>query len=204
MVLHAMPVVGDGDDPRLFERADGRQFFPRDILGDGARHKHIDLALPFRALVDQRHRPGIVNGRRSVGHANHRGESAARRRRRAGGDGFLGRLPRFPQMRVQINQAGANHHAVGGKPGRPRRGLRGGGGADGGDFSIQNQQVRHGIEAIGRVNHAAARDEERIWQIHRGGLWRRGIDNASAAIKMEGEMGAGVAQWQSSSLPSWS
>ena len=160
VVLHAMAVIGDGDDPRLFERADGRQFFPRDVFRDGPRHKDVDFAFPFRALANQRHRAGIVNGRGSVGHANHRSESAARRRRRARGDGFLGRLPRFPQMGVQINQAGANHQAVRGKSGRPRRGLRGGGGAGGGDFSVQNQQVRRGIEAVGRVHQAPARDEE--------------------------------------------
>ena len=49
--------------------------------------------------------PGVVDGRGGVGHANDGGETAARGRGRAGGDGFLGRLPRFAQMRVQINQA---------------------------------------------------------------------------------------------------
>jgi len=36
VVLHAMAVIGDGDDTRFFERADRREFFAGDIFGDRA------------------------------------------------------------------------------------------------------------------------------------------------------------------------
>ena len=71
-------------------------------------------------------------------------------------------------MGVEINQAGANHQAAGGEAVRSRRGFGGGGWAEGGDFSVQNQQVRYGIEAIGGVNDAPAGDEDGFWQVHRG------------------------------------
>jgi hypothetical protein len=45
MVLHTMPVVGNGDDPRLFQRTNGRQFRHR-----GRQMAHIDLG---RGVLDR-------------------------------------------------------------------------------------------------------------------------------------------------------
>ena len=52
IVLDAMPVVGDRHHSRLPERADGRQFLPRDGLGDGARDVDIDVPLAMVSLAD--------------------------------------------------------------------------------------------------------------------------------------------------------
>ena len=53
IVLDAMTVVGDRDNPGLLEGPDGGQFLPRNVFGDGAGDKDIDLALPFRALANE-------------------------------------------------------------------------------------------------------------------------------------------------------
>ena len=63
VVLHAMPIIGDGHHARLLERADRRQLFARQALRDGPGGIDVDNPLPRRAFVNQRHRPGIVNRR---------------------------------------------------------------------------------------------------------------------------------------------
>ena len=162
VVLHAMTVIGDRHHAGLLERADRRQFLAREVLRDGPRDIDVHDALRRGPLVNQRHRPGVVNRRRRVGHANHRGESAARRRRSAGGDRLLGHLARLTQMDVQINQPRANHlpadvHplGVGRRLGRRVR-------PDRGNLPLANQHIRTAIEAVGGINHPTAGEKQRI------------------------------------------
>ena len=98
--------------PARFKRADGREFLARDVFGDGAGDEDVHDAVLGGAFVDERDGAGVVNRGRRVGHADDRGEAAARGGGGAGGDVFLGRLARFAQMDVQVNQAGTNNEAA--------------------------------------------------------------------------------------------
>ena len=181
VVLHAVAVVGNRDDAGRFERADGGEFLPRNIARDGARHKKIDAAFSGGPFMNQRHRPRVVDGGGGIGHAHHRGKPAARRRRGPGGDGLLGRLSGFAQMRVQINQPRAHHQSRCVEPARAVGRARDEAGADGADLAIHNKNVGHGIQAVGGVQDAATGDKQGI---HRGKRIHRRIDNASEHATM--------------------
>src|ERR1019366_4868842 len=101
-----------------------------------------------------------------VRHANHGSESAACRRRRAGGDGFLGGLARLAQMNVQVNQSGTDDTSADIHFFNVSRRFGGGVLADGGDFAVHDEQIGGSIEAVGGVNHPSTGEEQRI---HVGG-----------------------------------
>ena len=65
-------------------------------------------------------------------------------------------------MRVQINQPRADNESRGLKPLNWRRRARREAGADRGDFAVHNKNIRHGIKAIGGINHASPGQEHRI------------------------------------------
>ncbi len=56
VVLHAMAVVGDGDDAGLFQPADGREFLAGNAFGNRAGDEDIHDAFGFGAFVDERDR----------------------------------------------------------------------------------------------------------------------------------------------------
>ena len=66
VVLHAVAVIGDRHHARLLERSDGRQFFPREVLRDGARDQDVHHPLLRRAFVNQGYRSSIINRRRRI------------------------------------------------------------------------------------------------------------------------------------------
>ena len=105
VILDAMPVVRDRDHARLRERTDRRQFFARQTFRNRAGRQNIH-ARHFRgAILDPRDRARAVRGRRRVRHADDRGETARRRRARAGFDRFLPAEARLAEMHVNIDQA---------------------------------------------------------------------------------------------------
>ena len=63
VILNAMAVVGDGDDAGALERTDGCELFARDILGDRSGDEQIYESIPFRPVVNERHRARIINRR---------------------------------------------------------------------------------------------------------------------------------------------
>jgi hypothetical protein len=63
-------------------------------------------------------------------------------------------------MDVQINQAGTNYFSARVK--NFNFFWRGKIFADGGDFSVENQNIRDGVEMTGGVNDAPAGEEQRI------------------------------------------
>ena len=84
-------------------------------------------------------------------------------------------------MDVQINQAGTNHEAVdihfSGAGRRLMCRVR----AHRGDFTLENQNIRLCVEAVGRVDDASTGKKQRF-HAQRG--YTRDIDNASAGIKL--------------------
>ena len=157
-----MAVVGDGDNSGFFERTNRRKFFARDIFRNRAGDKKIHRAFLRRAVVDERDGSDIINRRRSVRHADDGSESAARCCRRAAGDIFLGRQAGFAEMDVQVNQAGTDNF-FGDIETFDFFGRFGGEiFSDGGIFSVENQNIRHGIELISGVNDAPAGEKQRI------------------------------------------
>ena len=74
---------------------------------------------------------------------------------------------------------GTNHLPAGFNPLRARRAPGGGAFADGGDFSVDNQQVRGGVEAVRGVNDPAAGQKQRV---HAAQGYARRIDKASAGV----------------------
>ena len=57
VVLHAVPVIRDGDHAGPFERTNRRQFFARNVLRDRARDIDVDDPLLRRPFMNQRYRP---------------------------------------------------------------------------------------------------------------------------------------------------
>ena len=161
VVLHALPVVGDGDHAGILERADRCQLLAGDALGDRAGDEHVDLGRTLRAILNQRHRAGVVDRRAGVGHADNSGETAARRRRRAGADGLLGRLARLAKVNVNVDQPGADDLAGHIDFRRALRRLARRISADGGHFPIVNQQVGGFIKAVGGIDEAASLEQQR-------------------------------------------
>ena len=161
VVLHAMAVVGDGHDAGAFERADGCEFLARDVFGNGAGDKDIYDAVLGGAFIDEGDGPGVVNGRGRVGHADDRGEAAPRGGGGAGGDVFLCRLTGLAQVDVQINQAGTNNESAHVHPldfaRRFLRRVR----SDRRDFACRNQNIRFGVESVGRIHDAPASEKQR-------------------------------------------
>ena len=94
-VLHAMAIVSNGHHSGLLQRSHRRQFLARESLGDGPGDKHIHLAIADGNFPHVGNRAGVIDGRHRIGHADHRCKPAPGRRRRAGSDGFLGRLARL-------------------------------------------------------------------------------------------------------------
>ena len=153
---------GTWGESRTAGDGSGCEFFARNASGDGARDEHIDDAVAFGAVVDERHRAGIVDGGRGVGHADDRRETAARGGGGAGGDGFLGGLARFAQVDVQINQARTNDKSAGVELINVFRCFARGVRAYCGNFPVNNEQIRSGIETIGRVNDPSAGQKQRV------------------------------------------
>ena len=105
VILDAMAVVRDGDDPRLHHRAERREFLARQTFRDRTGREDVDARFLPGALDDPRDRRRVVGGRTGVGHADNRREAARRRRPGTGFDGFLSRLAGFAQVDVQVDQA---------------------------------------------------------------------------------------------------
>ena len=171
VVLDTVAVIGDGHHAGLIKGTDGGQLLAGDALGDGTGDEDVDQAILAGAFMDEGDRAGIINGRAGVGHADDGSETALRRRPGARQDGFLGRLARFAQMDMQIDQPGADDPAGDVQTFNARRGAGGEIGADGGDLSVQNQHIRPDIKLVGGVDHAAAGKEQRIHGVERNAPW---------------------------------
>ena len=153
-------VVGDRDDAGLLHAADLRHLLALQALRD--RTDRVDVhaaALGLRLLQDVAcHRRAVVD-RMGVGHAAHAREAAARRGAGAGDDVLLVLLARIAQMAVHIDEARRDDlarcvhhlHALGAQVF-----------ADAGDFSIPDQNIHNRVNAVLRIDHAAAANENRI------------------------------------------
>ena len=147
--------------------------------------------------MNERDGPGIIDGRRRVGHTDQRSEAAARRGGRAGGNGFLRHLARLAKMHMQINQTGAHHQPIHWHPLRVRRRLTWSFWPDCGDPALNNKHIPKRIEAIGGINHPTPREQQRIhagsllWKGRKASAWC--IDNSPPRVTISPV--AGVAQW---------
>ena len=160
VVLHAMTVVGDGHHPGLGQQPDRRQFLTRQSPADRTGHMDIHARLAGRLLANQGHGSGVIDRRCSVRHADHRGKPSPRGRHRAGRDGFLGGLPRFAQVDMGIEEAGAYDLARCIQPLDLRRGTGRCLGTERGDASLADQQIGHGINVIGGIDDPTSNDKQ--------------------------------------------
>jgi len=175
VVLHTMAVVGNGDDPRLFERADGRQFLAGDVLRDGAGDKNIHHALPRRALANQRHRAalsmtGDVFGMQTTEVKPPRAAAAV--------PVAMVSLAVWPGSRRWTCKSSS----PGKPPGRSRPGVRLGGRLAGRRprrarrFYRLESTISNGVEMVGGVDYSPAGEEQRVscaGSIHAGELTRQ-------------------------------
>src|SRR5690606_7415432 len=74
--LHAVAVVGDGDDAGAFERADGGEGLALHADGDAAGLVDLDAGGAGDGVLDELDGAGAVGDGRGVGHADHGGEAA--------------------------------------------------------------------------------------------------------------------------------
>ena len=160
IVLHTMAVVGNRHHPGAVQRADRRQFLPGNPLRDRAGRQHVDPGRALGAVLNQCHRARVVDRRTGVGHANHRGEPAPRRRSRAGLDVLLGRLARFAKMHVNIDQPRANHPTAGINLLNPLRRLAKRVGSDRRHPAIDQQHVGRLVPAVCGVDHPASLEQQ--------------------------------------------
>jgi len=127
----------DGAD-RVDARETGFGRFRKDVAGDA----------------------GVVVHRRRVRHAGHRREAAGHGRRGSRRDGFLRALARLPQMDMQIDQAGADDHAVHIKPFDVRRSFGTGILANDSDLAIAQEQIGRSVKILARIDDAATGKEQ--------------------------------------------
>ena len=108
VILNAMSVVGNGNDPGLGQRADRRQFLTGEIFGNGAGREDTDRRNFRRVIGNPGDRARAVRRRRSVRHANDRSKTARRGRARARRDCFLPAEPGLAEMHVDVDETGTN------------------------------------------------------------------------------------------------
>ena len=171
-VLHRQPeqvrigdrlaVVGNRDDAGFLHPADLRHLHAGEPLGDRADRVNVHAAALRLGLLDDvaRHRRVVVD-RLGVGHAADRREAAVRRRARAGDDILFVFLTGVAQMAVHVDEARRDDLA--------RRVVDlclriGQILADRRDFAIRNQNIRHLVHTVGRVNHTAAANQQLFHQ----------------------------------------
>jgi hypothetical protein len=138
----------------------GASSSPASPLADRSGHVDIHARLARRLLANQGDGSGIIDGRRSIGHADHSGKPSPRGRHRAGGDGFLGGLARFAQVHMPIDKARADHLARCIQPLDIRRGAGSMPRAKRGDASLPDQQIGDGIDAIGGIDDPTSNDKQ--------------------------------------------
>ena len=120
--------------------------------------------------------PGIVNGRRGIGHADHRGKPP---RAAAAVPVAMVSLADWPGSRKWACKSIKPGQTT--MPVASKRGVLAGAcaarpGADRAIFPSRIKNIRHGIEAIGGIDHASAGHEQRIHRrrrIYGGGLTRQ-------------------------------
>jgi hypothetical protein len=83
---------------------------------------------------------------------------------------------------VQVNQAGTNNFSFRIKSSDFSGRFGGGVFADGGDFSVEDEQISNGVEAIGGVYDSPAGQKQRV---HARRAYTCGIDNASTGIMIQ-------------------
>ena len=171
-VLHRQPeqvrigdrlaVVGNRDDAGFLHPADLRHLHAGEPLGDRADRVNVHAAALRLGLLDDvaRHRRVVVD-RLGVGHAADRREAAVRRRARAGDDILFVFLTGVTQMAVHIDEARRDDLARRVVDLRLRVGQVL---ADRRDFAIRNQNIRHLVHTVGRVNHTAAANQQLFHQ----------------------------------------
>ena len=101
---------GAGHQPQLGELRPGKP------LAHRTDRDHLGRAGRPAQRGQMRGGLGGVGDRVGVGHGQHRGVPAARRRPRTRGDGLGVLAPGLPQVGVQIDQAGQRHQPVGVQP----------------------------------------------------------------------------------------
>ena len=157
VVLHAMAVVGDGDDAGALERAGGRELLALLPDGDAAGRIDVDDGAAFDGVVDVLDGAGVVGDRAGVRHADDGGESAGGGGPRAGLDGLLVRLAGLAQVHVDVDQAGAGDEAAGVDLLR-RLLLRGG--EAGHEPAVGDEEIAPGVAPGGGVDDAGVGDPE--------------------------------------------
>ena len=167
-IIHRIPVIAESDAARRRQLLQIRQLLPRPPLADAPDglhpHRRRRPALPH--IV---HHGGVVHRRVGVGHRADGGKAAPRRRRRPARNGLLVLKTRLPQMGMDINKTGANHHPIGAddryiarrrRIAHPR--------ADGNNAAVGQQNISNAVPPGRRVNHPTAGYQQRTVRISVG------------------------------------
>src|SRR5262249_53126051 len=157
-VHDTLAVVRERDASRLRQLGQLGELLAAQILRD--RADRIDPHDPFDLRLGEdvvRHRAVVVDGT-GIRHAAHRGEAAGGRGPRTGRDRLFIFLSGLAQVHVHVDESGTDDLAarvddldVGRAleaPTEPR------------DLTVLDQYVLDGIDAVGRIDHAAAADQE--------------------------------------------
>ena len=106
-----MAVIGEAHDPVLGHVPHFRQFLAFFPFGDGPDHFHMDVPFFLGPFLDAADHNGAVDHRFGIGHAGHPGDAPVGCCHGAGDQIFLGFQPRFPEMGVEVDEAGSHHKA---------------------------------------------------------------------------------------------
>ena len=149
-------VVAERDAARLRQLRQLGQLVAFAALADGPdrQHPHRGIGGGTQDVLDGRAR---IDRWLGVRHAADRGEAAAGRRLRAGGDRLLVLEAGVAQVAVEVDETGADDEAGGvdrlrpvGSQVRP----------DGGDAPVGDEEVAHEVDVPSRVEDASVTDEQ--------------------------------------------
>ncbi len=154
-VGYGRAVVAEGDGARLGKLREVRQFAAGAAPGYAGDREDADSALRLRGAEDELDHAGGVDGWLGVGHGADGGEAAARRCERAGRDRLFVLEAGLAEMRVDVDEPGANNETTG-IDGLAR--ILPSSRAHFSDAAVGDEDVSDDVDVVGGVDYAAAAD----------------------------------------------
>ena len=137
--------------PAPFKVADLGQLVPFPVFADASQHEDIAVVRALRLVSHEFHDRRGIDRRLGVGKASQRSEASHESGCRPRGNRLVRLASRLPQLGVDVDQAGRDNPASGVDhlevPVRRR--------VVGSDAAVLNQQVRHPVKRLTRIDHAA-------------------------------------------------
>ncbi len=175
-IHHRQPVIGEADRAGFDQHCHFGQLLTLHAFRDGRIGADIDIAGFQRPLLQEGEDGDVVHHRLGVGHSGDGGDAACRSAHGAGFDGFLVFLPRFAEMHLNVEQAGAENVAMAVDDFRAVRrfAIREQAGAEIGDGAALGKQRAFGVKPRFRVDEAGVDVGNALTVVGAGGFGELG------------------------------